>query len=132
MKAMAGDHFEGHDVELVRDRVGAAVARARSGEGPTFIEIDTYRFRGHSMSDPAKYRTRDELEEHKKKDPCLVVRALLGGLGVTEAELDDIDAAVDVETDDCVRFAHEAEPAKEAVMWSTVHSDSIYLPGKGS
>lgn len=130
--AMAGDHFEGHDVELVRDRVGAAVARARSGEGPTFIEIDTYRFRGHSMSDPAKYRTRDELEEHKKKDPCLVVRALLGGLGVTEAELDDIDAAVDVETDDCVRFAHEAEPAKEAVMWSTVHSDSIYLPGKGS
>jgi len=129
--AMVGDHFEGHDVELVRDRVGQAVDRARRGEGPTFIEIDTYRFRGHSMSDPAKYRTREELEEHKKKDPCLVTRARLMALGVADTELDDIDAAVDVEIDDCVRFANEAEPAKESVMWSTVLTPSPYLPGEG-
>lgn len=127
---MVGDSFAGHDVELVRDRVGQAVERARRGEGPTFIEIDTYRFRGHSMSDPAKYRSREELEEHKKKDPCLVVRGRLLELGVPDAELDDVDAAVDAEIDDCVRFADTTEPAKEAVMWETVLVESPHLPAE--
>lgn len=129
---MTGDHFEGHDVDVVRDRVGVAVARARRGEGPTFIEIDTYRFRGHSMSDPAKYRSREELEEHKKKDPCHVARQRLLGLGVAEDALDDIDAEVDAEIDDCVKFADTAEPAKESVMHGTVHVASPFLPGKGA
>ena len=53
---MAGDRFQGHDPSVVKERVQQAVDRARKGEGPTFIEIETYRFRGHSMSDPAKYR----------------------------------------------------------------------------
>jgi len=55
---MVGDRFEGHDVDVVKGRIAEAVDRARSGGGPTFVEIQTYRFRGHSMSDPAKYRSR--------------------------------------------------------------------------
>lgn len=117
---MPGDHFDGYDVTLVRDRVGAAVERARKGEGPTFIEISTYRFRGHSMSDPAKYRSREELEERKKKDPCLVAHAKLLELGVSITELDELDKSVDAEIEACVRFADESPPAKEEVMWSTV------------
>jgi pyruvate dehydrogenase E1 component alpha subunit len=117
---MPGDRLEGHDVEVVRERIGAAIERARGGEGPTFIEIQTYRFRGHSMSDPAKYRTRTELEQRKQKDPITVVRERLSSLGVEEAVLDDIDLAVDEEIDAAVRFAEESEPAREDVMMSTV------------
>lgn len=114
---MAGDRFTGHDVQVVRDRVKQAVDRARRGEGPTFIEIETYRFRGHSMSDPAKYRSRAELEERKKKDPCEIAKKRLLEAGVTEDALDDLDAEVDAEVDAAVKFADEAAPAKEEVMW---------------
>ena len=117
---MPGDRFEGHDVEVIQDRLGVAVERARNGEGPTFIEILTYRFRGHSMSDPAKYRTRTELEQRKQQDPIVVVRERLLGLGVEESALDDIDLEVDEELDAAVRFADESEPARKDVMMSTV------------
>lgn len=117
---MVGDRFEGHDVALVQERIGVAVERARSGEGPTFIEIQTYRFRGHSMSDPAKYRSRTELEQRKQRDPIAVLRERILGLGVEESVLDDIDLAVDEETDAAVRFAEESEPAKHEMMMSTV------------
>jgi pyruvate dehydrogenase E1 component alpha subunit len=117
---MPGDRLEGHDVEVVQERLGAAIERARKGEGPTFVEILTYRFRGHSMSDPAKYRTRTELEQRKQQDPIAVVRERLLGLGVEESTLDDIDLEVDEEIDAAVRFADEAEPAREDVMLSTV------------
>jgi pyruvate dehydrogenase E1 component alpha subunit len=117
---MPGDRLEGHDVELVKERVGVAVDRARNGDGPTFVEILTYRFRGHSMSDPAKYRSRTELEQKKQKDPIVVLRERVLALGVEESALDDIDLAVDEEIDAAVRFADESEPAREDVMMSTV------------
>jgi pyruvate dehydrogenase E1 component alpha subunit len=117
---MPGDRFEGHDVEVNQERIGAAVERARRGEGPTFIEIQTYRFRGHSMSDPAKYRSRTELEQRKQSDPIAVLRERLLGLGVQESEIDDIDLAVDEEIDAAVKFAEESEPAKYEVMMSSV------------
>ena len=114
---MAGDRFEGYDVSVVRDRVGAAVERARKGEGPTFIEIETYRFRGHSMSDPAKYRSRAELEERKKKDPCAVVRGRLTEAGVSEEALQDLEGEVDELIEEAVAFANESPPATEEAMW---------------
>ena len=117
---MPGDRFEGHDVAVNQERIGAAVERARRGEGPTFIEIQTYRFRGHSMSDPAKYRSRTELEQRKQSDPIAVLRERLLGLGVQESEIDDIDLAVDEEIDAAVKFAEESEPAKYEVMMNTV------------
>jgi pyruvate dehydrogenase E1 component alpha subunit len=120
---MHGDRFEGHDVAVVKDRVKMAVDRARRGEGPTFIEIQTYRFRGHSMSDPAKYRSRQELEERKKKDPCAVARQRLADAGVKEAELLAIEGEIDDLIAACVKHADEAPPATEAAMW-----DSVYVP----
>jgi pyruvate dehydrogenase E1 component alpha subunit len=117
---MVGDHLEGHDVQVVQERIAEAVARARSGQGPTFVEIQTYRFRGHSMSDPAKYRSRTELEQRKQQDPIVVVRERLLGLGVDENALDDIDIEVDEEIDAAVRFAEESAPALEEMMMSTV------------
>ncbi|TFH32709.1 MAG: pyruvate dehydrogenase (acetyl-transferring) E1 component subunit alpha [Myxococcales bacterium] len=117
---MAGDHLEGHDVDVVKGRLAEAVDRARSGGGPTFVEIETYRFRGHSMSDPAKYRSRTELEQRKQQDPIMVVRERLLGLGVDENALDDVDTEVDEEIDAAVRFADESPLALEEVMMNTV------------
>ena len=116
---MAGDHCEGHDVRVTSERIGVAVERARSGGGPTFMEIETYRFRGHSMSDPAKYRSQAELEERKQRDPVIVARRALTEAGVSEDTLDDIDAEVDTRIDAVVKFADESEPAKAEVMFST-------------
>ena len=117
---MEGDRFVGDDVTLVEERIGKAVDRARSGGGPTFITIETYRFRGHSMSDPAKYRSRDELDEKKKRDPLVVVRDKILASGVKEDLIDDIDAAIDEEIDAALKFAEESEPAKEELMYQTV------------
>ena len=119
---MVGERFDGHDVQLVRDRVKPAIDRARRGEGPTFIEINTYRFRGHSISDPAKYRTRQELEERKRLDPCAVTRQQLKDAGMSEDELVKVDAEVDELIDEAVAFADAAEPAKEELVFSTVYA----------
>ena len=107
---MAGDRCQGHDVEVVRARLERAVDRARAGEGPTFVEIETYRFRGHSMSDPAKYRTRTELEQRKQQDPIFVVRERLLGLGVDEGRLDDVDLEVDAVVEG--RQEHRVRPRR--------------------
>ncbi|MCZ6805857.1 MAG: pyruvate dehydrogenase (acetyl-transferring) E1 component subunit alpha [Deltaproteobacteria bacterium] len=121
--AMLGDRFEGHDVTLVRERIAEAVDRARTGGGPTFIEVLTYRFRGHSMSDPAKYRSRTELEQKKQLDPVHVARDRLLELGVEESKLDDIDLEVDEEIDAAVKFAEASEPARRDVLLSTVYAE---------
>jgi pyruvate dehydrogenase E1 component alpha subunit len=114
---MARDRFQGQDVLEVRDRIGAAVARARKGEGPTLIEIVTYRFRGHSMSDPGKYRTADEVEEKKKSgDPVRLAREKLLAVGVSETELATIETEVEAEVQEAIRFADESAPASEASM----------------
>jgi TPP-dependent pyruvate/acetoin dehydrogenase alpha subunit len=89
------EQVDGMDVFAVREAAGRAVERARSGGGPQFVESLTYRFVGHSRSDPAKYRREGELEEWRKRDPLLVARERLGEAhGVEEAELDAIDEEV--------------------------------------
>ncbi|MBZ0119192.1 MAG: pyruvate dehydrogenase (acetyl-transferring) E1 component subunit alpha [Sandaracinaceae bacterium] len=114
---MAQDRFEGHDVRHVRDRLGEAIERARSGQGPTLVEIMTYRFRGHSMSDPGRYRTPEEVEERKQKhDPVRLARQALTEAGVGEAELDRVDREVEDEVQAAVRFADESAPATEQSM----------------
>jgi pyruvate dehydrogenase E1 component alpha subunit len=106
---MPSDRFEVTDPFQVQQRIGAAVERARAGGGPTLIELLTYRFRGHSMSDPGKYRDKQELDAYKRKDPFeMVRRALMEKHGVPEAELDAIDDAVIAEMDEAMRFADEA------------------------
>src|SRR4249920_3006944 len=70
---MPGDSVDGMDPEAVHEAVSRAVKRARAGEGPTLLEIKTYRYKGHSISDPQKYRTKEEVEEYKQRDPIAQV-----------------------------------------------------------
>jgi pyruvate dehydrogenase E1 component alpha subunit len=114
---MAHDRFEGQDVLEVKQRIGAAVERARAGGGPTLIEIITYRFRGHSMSDPGKYRTAEEVEAHKKSgDPVRIARDKLLGAGAKEEELAALEAEVEKEVQDAIAFADAAAPATAESM----------------
>jgi pyruvate dehydrogenase E1 component alpha subunit len=109
---MPRDRFDGDDVLRVRARIAEAVERARETSEPTLIEVRTYRFRGHSMSDPGQYRTKDEVEEWKKRDPVGLARhRLLSEGGATEAEVAVIDEKVRQEIEDAVRFAEESPAA---------------------
>ena len=123
--AMARDRFEGQDVLEVKKRIGAAVERARSGGGPTLIEIITYRFRGHSMSDPGKYRTPEEVEERKKQgDPVRIARDKLLAAGMKEEELVAIEADVEKQVQDALKFADESAPATLEAMHQFVLAPS--------
>src|SRR4051812_8650514 len=105
---MARDRFDGFDVLRVRDRIAEAVKRARYQSEPTLIEILCYRFRGHSMSDPGLYRTKEEIEEFKKRDCLTIARGYLEKWGVQEGEFDKIEQSVKEEIDDSVKFADES------------------------
>src|SRR5260370_38971370 len=122
--AMARARFAGDDVLRVRERVAEAVERARTQMQPTLIEVETYRFRGHSMSDPGNYRTKDEIEEWKKRDPVPVARERLKNeFGVTEDELISLEASVKAEVNEAARFADESPPADPARLWDWVYAD---------
>jgi acetoin:2,6-dichlorophenolindophenol oxidoreductase subunit alpha len=84
--------IDGNDVIKVYDTLKVAVDRARAGEGPTVIEALTYRHYGHSRADPAKYRPEDEVKLWMQRDPLLVAREKLTGLGVDAADIDEADA----------------------------------------
>src|SRR5580692_947966 len=88
---MDRDRFFADDVLEVEHRIGEAVQRAREQSLPTLVEVRTYRFRGHSMSDPAKYRTQAELEEHKKRDPLVIARATLLSMGLVASRIKKIE-----------------------------------------
>lgn len=101
--------FQGFDVTEVYDNVKRAVDHARSRQGPVILEAVTYRYRGHSMSDPAKYRPEGELDRVKTRDALDLAIARLKDLGVTEDELQAIRDAIEVEAQDAYDFA-EASP----------------------
>jgi pyruvate dehydrogenase E1 component alpha subunit len=111
---MPAEPVDAMDVEIVHEAVSRAADRARRGDGPTFLEFKTYRFRGHSMSDPQKYRTKEEVAEWKQRDPVELIREriLVNGIA-TEAELDAIDEKIKIVVDESVVFA-EASPFPEA------------------
>lgn len=110
---MAKDRFVAEDVFEVRDRLKVAIERARRGEGPTLVEVITYRYRGHSMSDPAKYRTKEEVEDHKRRDALNRLRADLDASTDTRAAAEALDASVEAEVAESIRFA-DASPEPTA------------------
>ncbi|MGZ5969883.1 MAG: thiamine pyrophosphate-dependent dehydrogenase E1 component subunit alpha, partial [Polyangiales bacterium] len=117
---MQRDRFFARDVLDVKKRVGEAVKRARETGEPTLVEIRTYRFRGHSMSDPGKYRTADEIEAQKKLDPLMRAREHLKMLGRSEEELTKLEAEVETEVQDAVKFADESpEPTPDILEPAT-------------
>ena len=116
---MARDRFFVEDVLQVRDRIAEAIERAREYSEPTLVEMRTYRFRGHSMSDPGKYRTADELDERKKKDPVTRLRVELEEAG-KQGDLEALEKDVEAEIVDAIKFAEESlEPGPELLEATT-------------
>lgn len=109
---MKGRVCDGMDLIDVRRAVGEAVQEARKGE-PSLVEARTYRYKGHSMSDPQKYRSREEVEEYRKRDPILLLRGRMEDEGLlTAAEWEGLSSKIDGIVEDAVGFAEEsAEPA---------------------
>jgi pyruvate dehydrogenase E1 component alpha subunit len=106
---MPGDSVDGMSPEAVHEGVIRAVNRARKGEGPTLLEIKTYRYKGHSMSDPQKYRTKEEVEEYKERDPIEhCKKVLMENFKVKAEEIEVIDERVKAEVDESVRFSEES------------------------
>ncbi len=113
---MSRDRFVARDVTHVRERVAEAVNRARAESLPTLIEVQTYRYRGHSMSDPGRYRTADEVEARKKDDCIANAEKTLREMGVHDDVFATIEREVEAEVEDCVRFADESpEPGEELI-----------------
>lgn len=107
----------GMDVMKVREGVAAALDHIRSGEGPYFLEIVTYRFQGHSMGDPQRYRQKEEVTKWEKDDPIGIYnRYLIKEEIATKADLDKVEAAVDVEVKEAVEFAENSpEPGLDTL-----------------
>ena len=107
--AMPGVIVDGQEVDAVRETVEAAIARARSGEGPTLIEAKTYRYRGHSRTDPAKYRAEGELERWKERDPIEILGAKLVAEGtLSEDEQRALPGEIQTQVDAAAERAAEA------------------------
>jgi pyruvate dehydrogenase E1 component alpha subunit len=124
---MPSEPVDGMRVEEVHNAVARAAKRARAGEGPTLLEFRTYRYRGHSMSDPAKYRSKDEVEEYKQKDPLEQVRAeILKREFATEAELEAIEEKIIAEVAESVRFAEESPFPTVDEIFKDVYVDTEY------
>ncbi|HYN85296.1 MAG TPA: pyruvate dehydrogenase (acetyl-transferring) E1 component subunit alpha [Pyrinomonadaceae bacterium] len=115
---MAGEFVDGMDVLAVRAAVARAVERARKEYLPSLLEVRTYRFMGHSMSDPGQYRTRAEIEKHQERDPIKVFSESLKQQGVVDdAGLADIEKRVREEVERAVKFADSSpEPAPEELF----------------
>jgi pyruvate dehydrogenase E1 component alpha subunit len=113
------------DVLEVRKAAQSAIGHVRSGEGPFFLEVITYRFRGHSMGDPERYRRSDEVKKWQENDPIGIYRRYLIDQGVaTDAELDTWDLRVEQEVLDAVQAASSApEPGAETLF------EHIYFEG---
>lgn len=124
---MPSEPVNAMDVEAVHNAVEVAAARARNGEGPTLLEFRTYRYKGHSMSDPAKYRTKEELEEYKAKDPIEQVRtSILQNNFATEAELEEIDKKIKAEVDESVKFAEQSSYPSPDEAYKDVYAEPEY------
>lgn len=119
---MPRDRFVADDVFTVRDRLKVAVDRARAGEGPSLIEIRTYRYRGHSMSDPAKYRTKEEVDDHKKRDALSRLKRQLLDDEATHDRVAQVDGAIEEEVSEAIRFAEESPEPTPDILETTTYA----------
>ena len=124
---MPSDSIDGMSPEDVHNGVLRAVNRAREKGGPTLLEIKTYRYKGHSMSDPQKYRTKDELEEYKERDPIEKVLKILKELySVTDADIEIINDRVKAEVEESVKFAEESPWPDDNELLKDVYMQQDY------
>ncbi len=119
---MPADKVDGMSPEAVHDAVARAVKRARAGEGPTLLEMKTYRYKGHSMSDPASYRSKDEVAHYKTLDPLETTKAtILENKMATEAELDALEERIITEVNASVEFAESSPYPDASELYTNVY-----------
>ena len=118
---------EGMDPVAVYEGVSKAVDRARKGEGPSLLEIKTYRYKGHSMSDAQHYRTKDEVAEYQKIDPITTCKEVILSKGyATEDEVAAIDQRVKERVNECVQFGEESPFPKAEELYENVYVQKDY------
>ncbi len=124
---MPADSVDGMKPEPVHTAIERAAKRAREKGGPTFLEVKTYRYRGHSMSDPAKYRTKEELEEYKEEDPiAYVLHTIKSNNYASDQELEAIEERVKAAIDACVTFAEESPYPDDSELLTDIYTDRNY------
>jgi len=124
---MPSYQIDGMKCETVHEAMFKAAEEARKGNGPTFLEIKTYRYRGHSMSDPASYRTKEELAEYKEKDPIETTKAtILKNKFATEAELEAIEEIINQQVEESVTFAEESPLPDASLLFRDVYVENDY------
>ncbi len=124
---MPSDKIDGMTAEAVHEGVARAVKRAREGDGPTLLEMKTYRYKGHSVSDPQKYRSKDEVEEYKSQDPITkVTHTILSNNFATEAELKAIDDKIAAIVEGSVKFAEDSPWPDDSEVLKDVYIDQAY------
>ncbi len=124
---MPADKVDGMVPESVHESIARAAKRAREGDGPTLLELKTYRYKGHSISDPQKYRSKDEVDEYKEQDPIVrVLRTILENGYATQAEIDAIDNKVAMLVDESVKFAEESPLPDDSEVYKDIYIDQNY------
>ena len=120
-----GEEVDGMDIVAVREAGARATEHARSGQGPYILEMKTYRYRGHSMSDPAKYRTKEEVDEVKHtRDPIDHIKERLAKVGVTEDDLKGIDAEVKRIVAEAAEFARTSPEPDPSELYTDVYLEA--------
>lgn len=121
-----GEAVDGMDVLAVRAAGETAVKHCRSGKGPYILEIKTYRYRGHSMSDPAKYRTREEVQKmREERDPIEQVRnLLLANKYATEDDLKAVDKEIKSIVNDAAEFARNSPEPEPGELWTDIYAET--------
>ncbi|MEI6945823.1 pyruvate dehydrogenase (acetyl-transferring) E1 component subunit alpha [Paraflavisolibacter sp. H34] len=124
---MPADVVDGMRPEAVHEAVSRAVKRAREGGGPTLLEIKTYRYKGHSVSDPQKYRTKEELEQYKAKDPiAILLETIKAEKLATDEEIAAINKRVEEQVAESVKFAEESPFPSDDEVLKDVYIDQNY------
>ena len=119
--------IDGMNPVNVAEGIDEAIQRARRGDGPTFLEAKTYRYRGHSMSDAQHYRTKDEVEEYRKIDPITQVKdIILAENYATEEELAEVLVDVKARVKECEAFAESSPFPEKNVMYDAVYEQENY------
>jgi pyruvate dehydrogenase E1 component alpha subunit len=113
--------------ETVADAIAEAAARARAGEGPTLLDIQTYRYKGHSMSDPQKYRTKDEVASYQQQDPIeYVLKVLRENKWMTEEQIQSVEEEIKAEVEAAVVFAEESPLPTADELYKDVYTQEDY------
>ena len=124
---MPADSVDGMSAEIVHEAMQRAVNRAREGGGPTLLELKTYRYKGHSFSDPQKYRTKEEVEEYKQRDPIeMVLRTIQEKKYATDEEINAINQRVNEQVEESVKFAESSPWPDDNEVLKDVYMDQNY------